>query len=118
MNRIIKTELRLSYIDQEVVNKALHDSIAHYFELDGVREFKSINAFLAGLETYEVTFANFMFIIADRDLNLLIDGTKSFAVKEFLLVQSEIPFSFKLSQLNGPLSLCTTNFHCIHCKLT
>lgn len=117
MSRTLRGEFRVSYFDQEMIQQSLHNDINHWYELYNIVDYKSQNFFLSGSQVYEASAVNVLYVVADNDFNLLIDGSKSFAVREFFLVQHDLPFSFKISQLNTLQSLCTINLHVLHAKL-
>lgn len=111
--RKIRQTLKVEYLDQELIQQSLHNCLHHYYDLENIVDIRYGNLLLNPSEIYEAANLNFLFIASDLDINLIIDGNKSFDIMQFVLIQRKIRFRFKIKPQMIPMN-CTVNVHYLH----
>lgn len=114
--RSINAELRVCYLDQEVIQQQLQNCFLHSYNLPNVIDYIHTNLFLNAGQNYSADSQNFLFISTNFDIELTIDGTKQFSITEFMLIQRDYTFTFSIIPLIIPAG-CNVNVHILHGKL-
>ena len=114
LNRNLRVEIKAQYINQELPLQTIQNFMGQTVDLRNVLDITEKDIIMDPTQSYSDHDQNFLFIVADSEIRIVIDSSKEFIITSFCLIQKEYVFSFEVVPAS---TACQSNIHVCHGRI-